>query len=96
MVAFIPADPDAILRAIPGNPFRKWQQRRAFLTYGSPMVIASLAVDHPAEEIAQTATPSPGEWPRRAVPLLLAGAVLVSTGNLLILSRRCPCAARGH
>ena len=56
MVAFIPADPDAILRAIPGNPFRKWQQRRAFLTYGSPMVIASLTVDHPAEEIIQTAT----------------------------------------
>ncbi|MCW2930361.1 MAG: hypothetical protein JWM19_1323, partial [Actinomycetia bacterium] len=56
MVAFMPADADAILRAIPGNPFRKWQQRRAFLTYGSPMVIASLAVDHPAEEIAQTAT----------------------------------------
>jgi hypothetical protein len=33
--------------------------------------------------------------PGSAGPLLLAGAVLVSTGNLLILSRRCPC-ARGH
>jgi hypothetical protein len=34
--------------------------------------------------------------PGGAGPLLLAGAVLVSTGNLLILSRRYPCAARGH
>jgi hypothetical protein len=32
MVAFVPADPDAILRAMPGNPFRKWQQNG----YSSP------------------------------------------------------------